>query len=82
VFGVTRTAGTASSPFSDQSYERKITISTGTSADFNSDDWNNYTLATVDAAASTDIAYIGYHMIPEPAGLLGLVLLSFFLRRK
>lgn len=78
-FGVSATSG---SPFGDQSWSRKVTISSGTTSDFNSEDWVNYTLADVENAASTAIAYISYHQIPEPALLvLTPVLFTLLLRR-
>jgi len=81
-FGVTRTSGSSGSPFAEQSYSRKTTISTGTTTDFNASDWVNYTLTDVEDAASTAIAYISYHQIPEPALLvLTPVLFTLLLRR-
>lgn len=81
-FGVTVTT-TTGSPFVDTSYSRKTTISTGVNTDFNATDWVKYTLAQVEAAGSTEIAYISYHTIPEPALVLMVpVAVGLLLRRK
>lgn len=80
--GATMT-GTLGSPLAEASYSRKTTISTGVNTDFDTNDWEQFTLAYVnDPASSTEIAYIGFHIIPEPAALLLLPAALLFFRRK
>ena len=53
--------GVAFSNATDRSYVRKNTITTGVNTDFNAADWDEFTLAAVDAAAESTNERLGYH---------------------
>lgn len=62
--------GVAFSNATDRSYVRKTTVTTGVNTDFNAADWDEFTLAAVEAAAESTNERLGYHNTggePPPA---------------
>ena len=50
----------------NKSFVRKNTVTTGVNTDFNAAEWDEFTLAAVDAAAESTNERLGYHSTGEP----------------